>query len=81
MQAEPDKSPEQILWQGVVFRAVIDATGDDKGPREEADRWIRRGGPKYKRVVTLSGMDPDYLRDAYIAGRVRPDLLRAAMKY
>jgi hypothetical protein len=70
-------SPEQILWQSVVLRALLDATGNDEKERTEADAWIRFGGKKFQAVVTMAGMCPDFVRDAYIAGRVNPDLLRS----
>jgi hypothetical protein len=70
-------SPEQILWQSIVLRALLDATGNDEKERTKADAWIRFGGQKFQAVVTMAGMCPDFVRDAYIAGRVNPDLLRS----
>jgi hypothetical protein len=77
MISHPNKSPEQILWQSVVLRALMDATGNKETERTEADAWIRFGGKKFQAVVTMAGMCPDFVRDAYIAGRVNPDLLRS----
>jgi len=77
MISHPNKSPEQILWQSVVLRALMDATGNQEKERTEADAWIRFGGKKFQSVVTMAGMNPDFVRDAYIAGRVNPDLLRS----
>lgn len=72
------KSPEQIMWQSVVYRAALDATGIDAREKRDADNWFRRAGSHFRAVVTMAGMDPDFVRDAYIAGRVDRDLLRAA---
>ena len=77
MISHSNKSPEQILWQSVVLRALIDATGNKETERTEADAWIRFGGKKFQAVVTMAGMNPDFVREAYIAGRVNPDLLRS----
>ena len=80
MISHPNQSPEQILWQSVVLRALLDATdatGNKETEHTEADAWIRFGGKKFQSVVTMAGMCPDFVRDAYIAGRVNPDLLRS----
>jgi len=77
MRVEREKSPEQMLWQAVVLRAFLDATGTKKRLREVADSCIRSSG-YFKVVVNRAGMDPDFLRDAYVAKRVDPKLLRNA---
>jgi hypothetical protein len=80
MKVEREKTPEQIMWQSVVFRAFLDATGEERNPRDEANSWIRRGGRDFKRVVSMAGMDPDFLREAYVSGRMNPNLLRHALR-
>ena len=76
-------TPEQTLWQSVVVKAALDATSnapsssDDYLAQKMADAWIRRGGSDFKEVCNLAGIDPDFIRDAYIEGRINADLLRA----
>lgn len=76
-------SPEQRLWQAVVYKAFIDALGDDSKDRDamrakrEADAWIRDCRRDFRQVCALAGMDPDFLSQAYNDGRVDRDLLKA----
>lgn len=77
---------ERVLWQAVVYRAFRDAT-DPKAKsieaqehKAEADTWIRQCGRDFRHVCLLAGMDADFLSDAYILGRVDPELLRATQK-
>lgn len=79
-------SPEQRLWQSVLYRAVMDATDPDPGSDEtirakrDALSWLRGGGKDYRKVCSLAGVDPDFIRDAFLAGRINRDLLKAAEK-
>lgn len=74
--------PEQELWQAVLFAAFVDATRVDppdtenRRAKRDADRWIRGAGKDFRTVCALAGMDPDFLRDAYVTGRVCPERLR-----
>ena len=75
-------SPEKRLWQAVLFQAFRDATYTGDGRQErihqrKADAWIRAGGKDFRQVCSLAGMDPAFLRDAYIGGRVDAKLLRS----
>lgn len=74
-------TPEQTLWQGVVYQAVYDAnmvfnvTDKDnlrtvERIKREADAWIRSGGKDYRRACDLAGIDPQFIRDKHIAGQV-----------
>ena len=77
-------SPEQALWQRVVMQALLDATRDAKGQeatmaKRAADTWIRDGGRHYRDVCAMAGMEADFIRDAYIAGRINRDRLRRVM--
>lgn len=38
--------------------------------RFRADLWIRGGGRDFREVCMLAGIDPDALRDRYIAGQI-----------
>lgn len=75
--------PEQILWQSVVYKALIDATALNPYGREDrlakfvADRWFRLGGRDYREVCALAGVDSDFIRDNYMAGKIDGKLLRA----
>lgn len=76
-------SPEQVLRQSVVYKALIDATAVNQSGREDrlakdaADRWFRLGGRDYREVCALAGIDPDFMRDNYLAGKIDGVLLRA----
>lgn len=77
--------PERQLWQAVVYRAAMDAicpeTGDDGARnKREADRWFRRAGKDFRQVCHLAGLDPDFIHDAYVSGRIDPALLKASGK-
>lgn len=75
---------EQTMWQAVLFQAFIDATRhnpyapENKRSISSADRWIRGKGRDFCEVCALAGMDPDFLHDAYVQGRVDANKLRAA---
>jgi len=75
--------PEQVLWQSVVYKALIDATAvnpsgrEDRLAKDAADRWFRSGGRDYHQVCALAGIDPDFMRDNYMAGKIDGKLLRA----
>ena len=77
-------SPEQILWQSVLMQAARDATAPNPGDKEtirakvEADAWFRRGGKQFRQVCMMAGFDPDFIRDAYIGGRIDGKLLRSS---
>ena len=77
-------SPEQILWQSVVLQAARDATAPKSKniytnrAKIEADVWFRRGGKQFRQVCMMAGFDPDFIRDAYIGGRIDGRLLRSS---
>lgn len=77
---------ERLLWQHVIYKAFIDATAlDPTCPKNSvekmrADRWIRDCGRDFRDVCYMAGFDPDFLSDAYKAGRVDPDMLRGDEK-
>jgi len=78
-------TPEQRLWQAVVYRAAMDAlnpTDSDEGlkAQREADVWLRRNSKDFRRVCNLAGIDPDFIRDAYVAGRIDAQLLKSVEK-
>jgi len=76
-------TPEQKLWQSVVVKAALDATSnpssssEDHLAQKQADAWLRAGGADFKEVCNLAGLDPDFIREAYIGGRINADLLRS----
>jgi hypothetical protein len=77
-------SPERALWQAVLLRAVTDATavdpaGDDsRRAKQDAIRWLTLGGRDFREVCSNAGMDPDFIQDAFLGGRIDPALLRAS---
>lgn len=82
------KTPEQGLFLAVIERAILDAhwSGDRwtaaGNPRPEymeqkrADSWLRSGSRDFYDVCAMAGIDGDFLRDAYRAGRINADLFR-----
>ena len=74
--------PEQKMWQAVIYNAVVEATNENaKGEallwKNEADTWLRRGSDLHV-VCALAGMDSEFVRDAYISGRIDRLLLKSA---
>ena len=69
-------TPEQKLWWSVVLRACDDATNPrpmgENGMLEgrRAKAWISGGGEDFMLVCDLAGADPDFVRGAFIAGRL-----------
>ena len=81
-------TPEQNLWQQVVLQAFRDATSnfneggisENARAKREAIFWITHGGYDFHLTCTNAGFDPDFLREAFLAGRVNGEALRAAQK-
>jgi len=77
-------TPEKRLWQAVIYNAVVEATNPEAyGERgqwqREADTWLRRGSDLHV-VCALAGMDPDFVREAYISGKIDRELLKRQEK-
>jgi len=76
-------TPEQKMWQSEVVIGALDATTKPSSSSEEfiaqkqADAWLRTGCADFKEVCNLAGLDPDFIREAYIGGRINADLLRS----
>lgn len=76
-------TPEKRLWQTVLMKAALDATADNpysaenRYAKREADRWFRHSQRDFQTVCALAGMDADFIREAYIDGRINADLLRS----
>ena len=68
-------SPERALWQTVLLTAIEDAMLPERRTynraKRDADQWIRRGAKDFRAVCSYAGFDPDHVRDAYLAGRIR----------
>ena len=70
-------SPERALWQTVLLTAIEDAMLPERcsesynRAKVDADRWVRGGGENFRAVCSYAGFDPDHVRDAYLAGRIR----------
>lgn len=71
----------RLLWQSVLLCAVADAlcenpsrdkntAGTSVLAKHQADSWIRGNGRWFRQVCDMAGMDPKFVRDAYIAGRI-----------
>ena len=80
-------TPEQTLWQSVVVKAALDATSNPLPntkdytyqdlAKKQADAWFRKGGSDFKEVCSLAGLDPDFIQEAYVGGRINAELLRS----
>jgi hypothetical protein len=78
----------RTLWQTVVYTAVRDAVMRSKSPDgRKADAWIRSGaypksvaGKWFRHVCTITGMDPDFIMEAYVSGRITKDGLSKSTK-
>ncbi len=81
-------TPETLLWQTVVLVAVTDAVtpvlaqahqGSNASTsaidQRHARAWITGNGDDYRATCTLAGIDPDMLRDRYLAGQIDPRTL------
>jgi len=44
--------------------------------KRDADAWIKGDSKDYRRVCDWAGMDPDFIRDAYMSGRINREALR-----
>lgn len=79
-------TPERILWQKVLLQALLDisskaqANPADREAREEAKRWVERGGKDFRTVCSLAGIHPERLQEAHRAGKIDPEFLRRLEK-
>lgn len=68
------------LWQAVVYNAILDAVFDRRNGHPSdpalADKWLRSNCADFREVCDNAGMDPDFVRDAYINGRLDAERLR-----
>ena len=70
-------TPEKILWQDVLMRAMLDATASltatiaehELQARRAARLWI--GSNDFREVCELAGMDPDSTLARFRAGTVK----------
>jgi len=46
--------------------------------KKPSTNWITKAGKDFHTVCNLAGMDPDFVRDSFLAGRVDGELLRTA---
>lgn len=76
MEMKHDEQPidpgvARRLWQEVVLKALQDT----QLPRRDRDgraarEWIEQGGKRFEGVCEMAGIDPDFLRDSYLSGRI-----------
>ena len=77
-------SGDQRLFQTVILLAVLDATNPTPADREardakrQADYWLRHAPNDFRFICALAGQDPDFVSEAYIAGRIDRNALRVA---
>jgi hypothetical protein len=76
-------TPENKLWQKVLMQVIIDATFtgttlENCREKKASINWITKAGKDFHTVCNLAGMDPDFVRDSFLAGRVDGELLRSA---
>lgn len=73
-----DSRSDRALWCAVIATALNDALKGRAGSLDQvtADRWLRFG-PDLLIVCELAGLNGPAVRQAYLAGSVRPELMRA----
>jgi hypothetical protein len=77
-------TPEKKLWQSVVLKALTDATAEDPygsdnlRAKRDAQSWLESGGKDFRMVCALAEMDPDFVREKYLGGKIDAKLLRAS---
>lgn len=79
-------APERRLWQAVIYQACVDALSNKSESensekvraRREADSWIRGAGRDFREVCSLAGLDPDFISEAYVSGKLTRSGLRSA---
>jgi len=75
------QSPERDLWVAVLARMLLDTAIPDsaQGPaaldRDAARHWLRAGGPNFRRVCWMAGLDPAFVHQRYLAGLINPRAL------
>jgi len=81
-------TPEQRLWQTVVMRAIIEGLSDketcaalERKERRKSDAWIRAGRQDFQTACAMAGFDPQFIRDAYVGGRIDLRALNNFDKY
>ena len=61
---ERNKEPEQMLWISVLALAMNDAfKSNDWTSAVEAINWIKHDSADFKRVCTMAGRSPQYVRN------------------
>ena len=61
---ERNKEPEQVLWISVLTLAMNDAfRSNDWTAAMEAINWIKHDSPDFKRVCSMAGRSPLYVRE------------------
>jgi hypothetical protein len=85
--------PERELWQARVLRILGDALYQPRGKGRrkkkntgspspldvaQADRMIRDNTAQWRDTCDAAGFCPDFVRDAYLSGRITADGLRYA---
>ena len=66
---ERNKEPEQVLWISVLSLAMNDAfRSNDWTAAMEAINWIKHDSPDFKRVCSMAGRSPYYVRERILQG-------------
>jgi len=59
-----NKEPEQVLWISVLALAMNDAfKSNDWTAAVEAINWIKHDSADFRRVCSMAGRSPQYVRD------------------
>ncbi len=78
------------LWLSVLTRAVLDAVGKThgttcKGSAREAQRtaltWLTDGGPDFREVCAMAGVDPEVILKVVRSGQLPALVARHRNKY
>jgi len=79
-----DLEPYRALWKAALHQKLVDATSDHpkqdlEGQRakKQALQDINGNTRNFRFVCVCAGMDSDFVREAFMGGRIDPALLRA----
>ncbi|EBA18377.1 hypothetical protein RSK20926_11679 [Roseobacter sp. SK209-2-6] len=77
-------SPEKLLFQSVLFQALLDATSPSTvaryaETRDRAKRWFQEGRKDFRWICWLAGFDPEEVRSAYLDDRINREALRGEL--
>lgn len=76
-------TPERRLWLTVLLTAVNEALREQRLSASDLERyqsanWIKGNSSDFREVCELAGINPDALREKFIAGKISRKILKSA---